>query len=216
MELTDSFTVPVTVDRLWEVLTDVERIAPCVPGFDLKEVDDPEYRGTMKVKVGAIGITYDATITFVERDDAARRVVLSVKGKERRGPGTVSAKVTSLLTGNGSETTAEMVTDVQVTGRIAQFGRGIIADVNSRLTQQFVDCLNARILSESAEAEEPAVESGTNSGTAKAPPQPMQAAAAGEAAPLDLGAAAAAPVLKRLLPVFVAVVVAILLVRWLS
>jgi carbon monoxide dehydrogenase subunit G len=220
MELTDSFTVPVTADRLWELLTDVERIAPCVPGFDLKEVDDPDYRGTMKIKVGAIGLAYDATITFVERDDAARRVVLSVKGKERRGPGTVSAEVTSVLTDNGAETTAEMVTDVQVTGRIAQFGRGIISDVNSRLTQQFVDCLNTRILSDSApEAEtvKPAAASDAGDGGARASPRPMQAtAAAGEAPPLDLGAAVTAPVLKRVLPIFAAVIAAILLVRWLS
>jgi carbon monoxide dehydrogenase subunit G len=221
MELSDSFTVPVSADRLWEVLTDVERIAPCVPGFDLKEVDDPDYRGTMKVKVGAIGMAYDTTITFVERDDSARRVVLSVKGKERRGPGGVDARVTSTLTENGAETTAEMVTDVQITGRISQFGRGIIADVNSRLTEQFVDCLNDRVLAEPAESGEPdAPDAGgsSGSGAAKPPAQPMQAttAPATEAAPLDLGSAAALPVLKRVLPALAAVVVAILLIRWLS
>jgi carbon monoxide dehydrogenase subunit G len=214
MELTESFTVPVSVDRLWEVLTDVERIAPCVPGFDLKEVSDPEYKGTMKVKVGAIGMSYDATITFLERDDAARRVVLSVVGRERRGPGGVKAKVTSSLTDNGAETMAEMVTDVQVTGRIAQFGRGILADVSSRITEQFVACLNERVLAKPQDSEEETRddEPGKSSSAATMRAQPSR-----EAEPLDLGSVAAIPVLKRALPVaLLTAVVIFLVVRWLN
>src|SRR5207253_7143507 len=137
--------------------------------------DHPEYKGVMKVKVGAISQQYDATITFVERDDSARRAVLAVKGKERRGPGTVNATMTSTLTERGEETVAEMVTDIQVTGRVAQFGRGIMADVGSRLTEQFVKCLNERVLAQ-AEQEPPAKDGGQAAETAAAPwPRPAAA-----------------------------------------
>ncbi|UGS38987.1 SRPBCC family protein [Capillimicrobium parvum] len=191
MQLTDDFTVPVSVDRLWELLNDVEKIAPCVPGFTLSEANHPDYTGRMKVKVGAITVTYDATITFVERDEANRRVVLAVKGKELRGGGSVNATITSSLTDRGAETSAEMVTDVQVTGRVAQFGRGIIADVSSRMTEQFVDRLNAQLLAPAAETPEA---SETTS------PQPPSTQAPREEEPLDLGSVAAVPVLKRLAP----------------
>jgi carbon monoxide dehydrogenase subunit G len=194
MQLTDDFTVSVPSDRLWDLLNDVERIAPCVPGFTLKEAVDPEYHGVMKVKVGAITVQYDATITFVERDEAAKRVVLSVRGKELRGAGSVDATVTSSLIDKGPETTATMVTDVHVTGRVAQFGRGIIADVGSRITEQFVDRLNEELVATSAAAPQPS-----------APPPREEE--------LDLGSVAALPVIKRVAPVAAALVLAALLVR---
>jgi carbon monoxide dehydrogenase subunit G len=211
MELKDTFTVDVPPERLWEVLTDVERIAPCVPGFELEEVDEPDYRGRMKIKVGAIQMTYDATITFAERDDAARRAVLKVKGKERRGPGAVDATTTASLSGENGKTTAEMVTEVQVTGRIAQFGRGIISDVSSRLTEKFVDNLEQQVLAPpepepsgaAVNAEEPAA-------AAAPPPEPAEVEA------LDLAAVGAVPVLKRLGPVFAVAVAAFLFLRWRS
>lgn len=190
MELTDSFTLPVTAERLWDALTDVELIAPCIPGFQLEDRADPEYRGAMKIKVGAITVQYDATITFVERDDAAWRAVLSVDGKERRGTGTVNANVTATLSEQGEQTTAKMVTDVQVTGRVAQFGRGIISDVASRLTKQFVDCLDARVLAPPAEPES----------SAAAPASPRPVAEPADTA-FDLGTTALGPVLKRVVPV---------------
>jgi carbon monoxide dehydrogenase subunit G len=207
MELTETFTVAATADRLWDLLTDVERIAPCVPGFELLEINDPEYRGTMKVKVGAISMSYDATITFVERDDPARRAVLSVRGKERRGPGGVTAMVTSSLTENGAETTVDMVTDVQVTGRVAQFGRGIIGDVSSRMTEQFVACLSKRLLAPEPET--------TDGDAPSAAPQPPAPPARPEA--LDLGAVTAVPILKRALPLALALLVTFVAVsRWRS
>jgi hypothetical protein len=150
---------------------------------------------------------YDATITFVERDDAAKRAVLTVRGKEKRGPGGVTAKVTSSLVDKGDETMAEMVTDVQVTGRVAQFGRGIIADVSSRMTDQFVKCLNDRVLAGPAGA--PATTAagaeagngGAPTGEAQAPPTPGRPPAYDEEpAALNLGAVTAVPVLKRVGP----------------
>ena len=212
MELKDTFTVDVPPERLWEVLTDVERIAPCVPGFELEEVDEPDYRGRMKIKVGAIQMQYDATITFAERDDAARRAVLKVKGKERRGPGAVDATTTAVLSGEGGHTTAEMVTDVQVTGRIAQFGRGIIADVSSRLTEKFVDNLEKQVLAPTKAAAAPEVPAADGSdATERAAPPPLR-----EAEPLDLAAVGAVPVLKRVGPVIAVAVVLFLLLRWRS
>jgi carbon monoxide dehydrogenase subunit G len=208
MELKDSFSVDVPPDRLWEVLTDVERIAPCVPGFELEEVDEPDYRGRMKIKVGAIVMQYDATITFAERDDEARRAVLKVKGKERRGPGGVDATTTATLSGEGERTTAEMVTDVKVTGRIAQFGRGIIADVSTRLTEKFVANLEQQVLSPAASGNgaEPSAEA-----VNAAEPAPPSPPAASE--PLDLAAVSAVPVLKRVGPALVLALVLFLLLR---
>jgi carbon monoxide dehydrogenase subunit G len=214
MELKDTFTVDVPPERLWEVLTDVERIAPCVPGFELEEVDEPDYRGRMKIKVGAIQMTYDATITFAERDDAARRAVLKVKGKERRGPGAVDATTTASLSGDNGKTTAEMVTDVQVTGRIAQFGRGIISDVSSRLTEKFVANLEQQVLAPpepgAPEASGAALNAEEPPAAAAPPPQPAEAEA------LDLAAVGAVPVLKRLGPALAVALAAFLFLRWRS
>lgn len=206
MELNDSFTVDVPPERLWEVLTDVERIAPCVPGFQLAEVEEPEYRGRMKVKVGAIEMQYDATIVFAERDDERRRAVLRISGKERRGPGAVEATTTATLSGGEGRTTAEMATDLKVTGRIAQFGRGIMADVSSRLTQKFVENLERQVLAESSPGEEPAADADAGEPAGR-PPQPEESEA------LDLAAVSAVPVLKRAVPALLALLVLALLLR---
>jgi carbon monoxide dehydrogenase subunit G len=191
MELTDSFSLQVPADRLWAALTDVELIAPCIPGFTLQEADDPEYKGAMKIKVGAVTVDYDTTITYAERDDAARRAVLSVAGRERRGAGQVRAQVTAGLTEDEGTTTAKMVTDVDVTGRVAQFGRGLIADVSSRLTRQFVDNLTAKVFADDSSSS--AADAG-GPAAAPGPPKPESDA------PLNLGAAAMMPVLKRVIP----------------
>jgi carbon monoxide dehydrogenase subunit G len=215
MELKDTFTVDVPPERLWEVLTDVERIAPCVPGFELEEVDEPDYRGRMKVKVGAIQMQYDATITFAERDDAARRAVLRVKGKERRGPGAVDATTTAVLSASDGGTTAEMVTDVQVTGRIAQFGRGIIADVSSRLTERFVDNLERQVLAAPAEPR-PGAASGSGGAAPEAEERAEPTPPRAVAEPLDLAAVGAVPILKRVGPVIAVAVAVLLVLRWRS
>lgn len=206
MELKDTFTVDVPPERLWEVLTDVEQVAPCVPGFTLEEVAEPEYRGRMKIKVGAIVMQYDATITFAERDDEARRAVLEVSGKERRGPGTVSATVTATLSGDAEQTTAEMATDVQVTGRIAQFGRGIIADVSTRLTEKFVASLDSQLLNPPAESSPP--EQPESGGPAPTSPPPVA-----EAEALDLAEVSLVPVLKRVGPLLVVLLLVLLICR---
>jgi carbon monoxide dehydrogenase subunit G len=141
MRLEHSFTVPVPVDAAWEVLLDLERIAPCMPGATLTGVEDDTFTGTVKVKLGPINLMYQGKGRFVERDQAARRVVVEASGRDTRSAGTASATVTSTLTPEDDATRVDVVTDLAVTGRPAQFGRGMIADVSGKLIGQFSDCL---------------------------------------------------------------------------
>jgi uncharacterized protein len=141
MRLEHSFTVPVPVDAAWEVLLDVERIAPCMPGATLTGVEDDAFTGTVKVKLGPINLTYQGKGRFVERDEAARRVIVEASGRDTRSAGTASATVTGTLTPEDDATRVDVVTELAVTGRPAQFGRGMIADVSAKLIGQFADCL---------------------------------------------------------------------------
>jgi carbon monoxide dehydrogenase subunit G len=160
MELTNEFRVSVPVERAWAVLTDVERIAPCMPGAELHEVEGEEYRGVVKVKVGPITAQYKGTATFVERDDAGRRAVLRAEGRDTRGQGNANATITATLQPDGDGTRVEVVTNLAVTGKVAQFGRGVLADVSAKLLGQFVERLEADVLRDEkhvpAAAEEPA------------------------------------------------------------
>jgi len=150
MELTNEFTVGVPVERAWSVLTDVELIAPCLPGAQLQEVEGDEYRGIVKVKVGPITAQYKGAAQFLERDDAARRAVLRAEGRDTRGQGNASATITAQLRPDGDGTAVSVVTDLTITGRVAQFGRGVLADVSSKLLGQFVDCLETKLLATQA------------------------------------------------------------------
>ncbi|MGH9138683.1 MAG: SRPBCC family protein, partial [Acidimicrobiales bacterium] len=141
MELTNEFRVGVPVEHAWQVLTDVERIAPCMPGAQLQEVEGDEYRGIVKVKVGPITAQYKGKALFVERDDAAHRAVLRAEGRETRGQGNANATITASLVPDGDGTAVTVVTDLTVTGKVAQFGRGVLADVSAKLLGQFVECL---------------------------------------------------------------------------
>ena len=133
MELEHSFTVPVPVDRAWDVLLDVERVAPCMPGASLDSVAGDEIKGRIKVKVGPISMTYAGTARFTERDATTGVMKLEASGKETRGAGTASATVRSELHGEGDETHVVVNTSLNVTGRPAQFGRGVMADVGGKL-----------------------------------------------------------------------------------
>src|SRR3954465_765053 len=141
MKLEHDFTVPAPVDEAWKALLDVEKVAPCMPGAALTSVDGDDFTGTVKVKVGPIQVTYKGQARFVQKDEAAHRVVIEASGKEARGRGTASATVTAVLTGKGNETRCEVETDLNITGRPAQFGRGVMADVGAKLIGQFADCL---------------------------------------------------------------------------
>ncbi len=141
MRLDHTFSVPVPADEAWRVLLDVPRVAPCMPGATLTEHDDDTFAGTVKVKVGPIALTYKGTGRFVTRDEAARTVVIEASGREGRGAGTAAATVTASLVPAGDATNVRVATDLTVTGRPAQFGRGMIADVSGRIIDQFAGCL---------------------------------------------------------------------------
>ena len=147
MELNNEFRVAVPVADAWKVLTDVERIAPMLPGAQLQEVEGDEYRGVVKVKVGPITAQYKGTATFVDKDEAAGRVVLKATGRDTRGQGNASALITATMTPDGEGTKVSVGTELTVTGKVAQFGRGVLADVSSKLIGQFVDALEADLVS---------------------------------------------------------------------
>jgi len=208
MELTHEFTVPVGIDRAWAVLTDVEGIAPCMPGAELREVEGNEYRGVVKVKVGPITAQYQGKATITEQDEAAHKIAVKAEGRETRGQGNASANVTATLESVGEETKVNVVTDLNVTGKVAQFGRGVMADVSAKLLGQFVDCLKERVLGDSNPA--PAANPEPNPAPPSEGPRKIESA---PAEPVDLLGAAGAPVLKRVAPVVGAAVVAFIVWR---
>jgi carbon monoxide dehydrogenase subunit G len=158
MELEHSFTVPVPMDRAWDVLLDVERVAPCMPGASLDSVNGDEITGRIKVKVGPISMTYAGTAKFTERDRAAGVVTLEASGKETRGAGTASASVRSQLAAEGDQTHVTVHTSLNVTGKPAQFGRGVMAEVGGKLIGIFADNLAAMLAAEPAGAAQEAEE----------------------------------------------------------
>ena len=206
MELTNEFRVGVPIDQAWDVLTDVERIAPCLPGAQLQEVEGDEHRGIVKVKVGPITAQYKGVATFVERD-APRRAVLRAEGRETRGQGGANATITATLEPDGDGTKVVVSTDLTVTGKVAQFGRGVLADVSAKLLGQFVDCLESTVLADKAAAP---LEPG---GPAPTEPEPtMEPPAARridspEPKPVDLMDAAGAPMARRVAPAAAALAV---------
>ncbi len=141
MELEHSFTVPVPADQAWDVLLDVERVAPCMPGATLDSVEGDEIKGRIKVKLGPVSMTYAGTARFTERDRDAGVVTLKASGKETRGAGTAAATIRSELHDQGGQTEVTVHTSLNVTGRPAQFGRGMMADVSAKLIGVFASNL---------------------------------------------------------------------------
>ncbi len=158
MHIENEFQVPAPADHLWSWLLDVERIAPCMPGAELTEVvDDRNWKGRVLMKLGPVSLSFAGTVTMVERDDAAYRVVLKAQGMEQKGKGAANAVVTSWLEPGDSVTTVKMQAEITLSGFVAQVSRGMLPDVTARLTREFADCLHANM--ESAEAA-PAAEAG--------------------------------------------------------
>ena len=146
MELTNDFRVALPVERAWAVLTDVEQIAPCLPGAQLQEIEGDEYRGIVKVKVGPITAQYKGQAKFLSLDPESHVAVLRAEGRETRGQGNANATITAVLTPDGEGTAVAINTDLTVTGRVAQFGRGVLADVSAKLLDQFVADLEKTVL----------------------------------------------------------------------
>lgn len=216
MQITDTFRVEVPVEQAWNVLLDVERIAPCMPGAQLQEVEGDEYRGIVKIKVGPITAQYKGAARILEADEAARRIVLKGEGRDTRGQGNASATVTALLAESGGGTDVSIDTDLQVTGKVAQFGRGVMADVSAKLLGQFVECLHSSVLAgddqptaDEAAADQPAAVE------ADGAPGGVRVIDAPEAEAVDLAKVAGGAVAKRAVPVLVAAAVVVGVVIWL-
>lgn len=207
MKLENRFTVPVPKAQALTVLLDVERIAPCMPGATLTSRDGDDFTGTVKVKVGPINLTYGGQARFVSVDEVAGIVVIEGSGKETRGTGTAKALVTCRLIENGSSTDVEVDTDLAITGKPAQFGRGVLADVSAKLVDQFAACLGEEILAGTPAAAVPGPAAASPAAT-PTPPRPMRVAE-----PIDLLGTAGAPVLKRLAPALAGLLVLLLLLK---
>jgi len=188
MQLEHSFTVPVPVADAWKVLLDIEQIAPCMPGAVLDSVDGDDFTGRVKVKLGPISLTYKGKASFVKKDEATHTAVIDAAGKDQRGNGTAAATVTATLKSEGSSTRVDVLTDLNITGKPAQFGRGVMVDVGNKLIGQFATCVEEK-LSGAASADGstspvggPAADLSADSGataTADAPAAPPTEAAAG-------------------------------------
>jgi carbon monoxide dehydrogenase subunit G len=183
MELEHSFTVPVPMERAWDVLLDVERVAPCMPGATLDSVDGDEIHGKVKVKVGPINMTYAGTARFVEKDKATGVMRLEASGKETKGAGTASATVRSTLEDHGHETFVVVHTTLNVTGKPAQFGRGVMNEVGGKLLSIFATNLASMLAQSNDEA--------AGAGAAAGAPAGAAAAATGEAGVVGAGTASA-------------------------
>ena len=148
MDLTHRFSVPAGVAEAWDAFNDLEGLAPCFPGATITSVDGDEFSGSVKIKLGPISLMYNGSGRYVERNDADRRVVIEARGKDKRGNGTATATVTASFAESGGQTDVEVLTDLVITGKPAQFGRGVISDVSDKLLDQFVSCVSGRFACE--------------------------------------------------------------------
>lgn len=220
MDLNHAFTVEVPVDDAWRILTNVERIAPCLPGAQLQEIEGDVYRGAVKVKVGPIQAQFKGQASFVEFDEVAHKVVLKGEGRDIGGKGNASALITAELTAlTATSTSVTVNTDLSVTGKVAQFGRGAMADISDKLLAQFVVNLNEMIAASDATPAAPSAETPAPAPAAEAPAtasvdtaapaesaQPTVRKIDGpEAEALDLLSISRGAIVKRALPVVVVV-----------
>jgi uncharacterized protein len=234
VDLQHTFSVPIGVEEAWEAFTDIERIAPCLPGAAITSVDGDEFTGTAKVKLGPISLQYAGKGTWVSRDQSTYSAVIEAQGKDKRGNGTAGATISAHLEPDGDATRVVVDTELKITGRPAQFGRGVIQDVGGKLLDQFAACLATRLAEPAAEpaaAAAPSTQAEATAGAAPAAPSlpseapgPVPAAASvtastapashsAEPAELDLGGVVGPVLLKRLAPVGAALLAVLLLVR---
>jgi len=231
VQLEHRFTVPASIDVAWEALMDLESVGSCFPGATVTSVEGDEFSGTCKIKLGPISMQYSGSGRFTERDESSHRAVIEAKGKDKRGNGTAAVTVTTSLTAESEERTAvEVDTDLNITGKPAQFGRGVIQDVSDKLLGQFTECLESKIgaaddqgaAAESApasvpESAEPAAASTAPPTAASRDPEPepreAQRSQQSESSVLDLGATVLPVLAKRYAPYVVGALV-VLFVLW--
>jgi carbon monoxide dehydrogenase subunit G len=208
MQLEHKLSVPAPIDVVWPALLDPERVAPCVPGATLTGVDGDSFTGTVKIKVGPITLLYKGTGTFAEADEQARRAVLKASAKDTRGNGTVTATVTLTLTPEGERTSGVVATDLSITGKPAQFGRGMIADVGGKIIEQFSACLSEKLAIDPATAHAAPAAAEQDSAPDAVPSQ------APEAEPLDLVQYAKRSALKRVGPLVAGAMLVLIFGAW--
>jgi uncharacterized protein len=210
MKIQNDFTVEAPVEQAWETMLDLHRIAPCLPGASLEEGDGEgdEHKGTMTVKLGPVTQKYNGTVKIEEADESARRAVIHADGKDARGQGTATATIISTLEedGNGG-TKVHVETDMRVTGRAAQFGRGVQQEVATKIINKFAECLEREIMGENVQEEEPeeeaaAADQPSGDGAAQQEEKPKRRIIQQdrEVEPLDLGEASRDAILKRVVP----------------
>jgi carbon monoxide dehydrogenase subunit G len=219
MKLEQEFTIPVEIERAWEVLLDVERVAPCFPGASLTSVKGDIVAGAVKVKLGPVLLTYNGVAEFKEKDAENRRVAIDARGTDTKGNGSATAQVTATLHPAGpSSTTCSILTDLNITGRPAQFGRGMMLEIGNKILGQFSDNLADSLSAAQPQAvlAAPTEPNSSNSQQQANAPRSVAAThvAPKEAQALDLLAAARAAALKRLAPVAAVVVIAAAIITW--
>lgn len=223
MELTHRFTVPTGVAETWAHFQDIASVAECFPGATVTSVDGETFSGSVKVKLGPIALVYNGSGTFVEKDEAAHRFVVDAKGKDKRGNGTAGAKVTlQMVPADGGATDVEVVTDLAITGKPAQFGRGVMQDVSDKLLGQFVACLEQRLTGPEPPAPDTAEPSIAIVPDEVAPPEPatgplgqgLSRPPQQEEDALDLGSAVLPVVARTYWRQAAGVLVAVLIVIW--
>ena len=203
MKLENEFTVPAPVDRAWEVLLDLERVAPCLPGAAIEGREGDAHTGTMTVKIGPITARYTGTVKIEEADEQARRAVMRAQARDARGQGTAAATITSTMEEAEDGTRVRVETDMRITGPAAQFGRGVMQDVSAKMMRRFAECLAGLMgEGEAPAAEEPAATAEAPAPAAEKPEPPPPPRPTAEV--LDLGEASREAVIKRVAPIVVA------------
>jgi uncharacterized protein len=238
-QLVNEFTVNRPIEEAWAVITDVERIAPCLPGAELQEIEGDVYRGVVKVKLGSITPQFKGQASFIDRDDPGHRAVLKAEGRDTGGRGNAAAEITAQAESlSPTSTRCVVTTELHITGRVAQFGRGILGDVSKKLMAQFASNLNTMLDDQGASvsgngdtsepqaagespaqsstcpAEHPASTDLPPAGADQSGPQPRVRKIEGPATePVDLAGVAGPAILKRLAPLIVALAIALVLLR---
>jgi uncharacterized protein len=208
MDLNHEFAVNVPIDQAWQILTDLERIAPCLPGAQLTEIEGDTYRGQVKIKVGPILAQFKGQASFVSRDDNAHKATLKGEGRDTTGKGNASAMITAELTSiTPTSTKCTVHTDLSISGKVAQFGRGALADVSDKLLAQFSENLN-QLIAASPAIEQPTAQVAVEATATTEPQQPVIRKIDGpEVAPLNLLDTAGSTIAKRAIPAVIALAV---------
>jgi uncharacterized protein len=225
MDLSHQFRVPVPVEEAWAHFNDITSVAECFPGATVSSADGDTFSGSVKVKLGPVALVYNGSGTFIEKDETTHRFVVEAKGKDKRGNGTAGAMVTLTMADAGGSTDVEVLTDLSITGKPAQFGRGVMQDVSDKLLGQFVDCLEGRFGAPAAAPATPQPQTaappegpdearGPGAGLPPSPTPPGVAAPAATDDSLDLGATVLPVLVKSYWKQGLAALAAIVLLVW--